>query len=48
MYYYCIIKCGKIIDIPMDINKFIPDDFQGKINETFFYIKGLCEECKGM
>jgi Fe2+ or Zn2+ uptake regulation protein len=41
-------KCGKILDIPMDMNKLLPDNFKGKITETFCYLKGLCEECKGM
>ena len=39
-------KCGCIIDLTMDIDKIIPKNFNGDIDETFFYIKGLCEKCK--
>ena len=39
-------KCNSIIDLPMDINRIIPKDFNGDIDETFFYLKGLCEKCK--
>ncbi|MDR2042148.1 MAG: transcriptional repressor [Tannerella sp.] len=38
-------KCGKIIDLDVDIEKFLPERFNGKIDETYFYLKGLCEEC---
>ena len=38
-------KCGKIIDLDMDMEKCLPEDFNGKIDETYFYLKGLCEKC---
>lgn len=38
-------KCGKIIDLDMDIEKFLPENFYGEIEETYFYLKGLCEDC---
>ena len=39
-------KCGQIIDLPMDINNFLPNNFSGDIEETYFYLKGICESCK--
>jgi Fur family peroxide stress response transcriptional regulator len=38
-------SCGKIIDLNMDMEKFLPENFSGKIEESYFYIKGLCEDC---
>ncbi|MDR2146884.1 MAG: transcriptional repressor [Tannerella sp.] len=39
-------ECDRIIDIDLDINQFLPENFRGEINESFFYLKGFCEECK--
>ena len=39
-------KCGRIIDITVDINNIIPKDFDGDIEDSYFYIKGVCENCK--
>jgi len=39
-------KCGRIIDLPMEIDKIVPEDFSGDMEEVYFYIKGLCEDCK--
>jgi Fur family peroxide stress response transcriptional regulator len=39
-------KCGVIIDLPININNFLPEDFRGEVDETYFYIKGVCEKCK--
>ena len=39
-------KCGQIIDLPMDIENFLPNNFSGDIEETYFYLKGICEDCK--
>ena len=38
--------CGRIIDLPMEINSFLPNDFKGDIEDTYFYLKGICEGCK--
>lgn len=38
-------KCGKIIDLDMDMEKCLPENFNGKIDETYFYLKGLCGKC---
>ena len=39
-------KCGQIVDLPMDIDNFLPNNFSGDIEETYFYLKGICENCK--
>ena len=39
-------KCGCIIDVSMDIESIIPKDFNGDIEESYFYLKGTCENCK--
>ena len=39
-------KCGCIIDISMNVDNFLPKDFKGDIEETYFYLKGVCENCK--
>ena len=39
-------KCGCIIDLPMNIDNFLPEGFNGDIENTYFYLKGLCEKCK--
>jgi Fe2+ or Zn2+ uptake regulation protein len=38
-------KCGKIIDLDIDIEKFMPENFDGQIEEAYFYLKGLCGNC---
>jgi Fe2+ or Zn2+ uptake regulation protein len=38
-------NCGQIIDLKMDIEKFLPEDFHGKIENMHFYLKGTCENC---
>jgi Fe2+ or Zn2+ uptake regulation protein len=38
-------KCGKIIDLQMNIEKFLPETFDGRIEEAYFYLKGLCGNC---
>jgi Fe2+ or Zn2+ uptake regulation protein len=37
--------CGKIIDLDIDTEQLLPKNFNGKIDETYFYLKGLCEDC---
>ena len=37
--------CGCIIDLPMNSDYFLPKDFNGIVDETYFYLKGLCEKC---
>ena len=37
--------CGCIIDIPMNLDNFIPKEFGGIIDESYFYLKGYCEKC---
>ena len=39
-------KCGCIIDLPMNVDNFLAKDFNGDIEETYFYLKGICENCK--
>jgi len=39
-------KCGQILDLPMDIDSFLPNNFSGTIEESYFYLKGICEDCK--
>ena len=39
-------RCGKIIDLPMNPKDMLPTDFKGQIDESYFYIKGLCGECE--
>ena len=39
-------KCGRIIDLQINIDNFLPNDFHGDIENTYFYLKGLCENCK--
>ena len=39
-------KCGCIIDVTMDIKSFMPKNFSGDIEESYFYLKGTCEDCK--
>ena len=38
-------RCGRIIDLPINVQNFLPKDFKGDIEETYFYIKGICENC---
>ncbi len=38
-------KCGTIIDLSMTGDHFLPKEFNGIIEETHFYLKGLCENC---
>ncbi|MDR0700483.1 MAG: transcriptional repressor [Tannerella sp.] len=37
--------CGRIIDLEIDTEQFLPKNFNGKIDETYFFLKGLCEDC---
>jgi Fe2+ or Zn2+ uptake regulation protein len=37
--------CGAIIDLDMDVEKFLPLNFRGKIEESYLYLKGVCEDC---
>ena len=39
-------RCGCIIDLPMNPDYFIPKDFNGVVDETYFYLKGYCEKCR--
>ena len=39
-------ECGCIIDLPIKSDFFVPTDFNGDIDETYFYLKGLCGKCK--
>ena len=38
--------CGCIIDLPMSTEQFLPQGFNGEIDESYFYLKGRCEKCK--
>ncbi len=39
-------KCGYIIDIPINPDSLLPKEFNGEIEDTYFYLKGICEKCK--
>ena len=39
-------RCGCIIDLPLNIEDYLPKDFNGNIEDTYFYLKGVCEDCK--
>ena len=39
-------ECGCIVDLPMSTNQVLPRDFNGDVEETYFYLKGHCEKCK--
>ena len=39
-------ECGSISDFPMNSDLFIPKNFKGDIENTYFYIIGICEKCK--
>ena len=39
-------KCGLIIDLPINPDFFLPKDFDGEIDESFFYLKGFCGQCR--
>ena len=39
-------ECGTIIDLPMSTEQFLPQGFNGEVEETYFYLKGHCEKCK--
>ena len=38
--------CGCIIDLPMSPDFFLPKEFHGVVDETYFYLKGHCEKCR--
>lgn len=38
-------KCGQIIDLPMNTDHLLPQGFKGQVEETYFYLKGTCENC---
>jgi len=38
--------CGHISDFPMNSDLFIPKNFKGDVEDTYFYMKGICEKCK--
>ena len=38
-------NCGCITDLAIDINSFLPKDFKGVIENSYFYFKGICEDC---
>jgi Fe2+ or Zn2+ uptake regulation protein len=39
-------SCGCIIDLKMNYEDILPKEFKGDIDEFYFYLKGLCENCK--
>ncbi|MDR0572566.1 MAG: transcriptional repressor [Tannerella sp.] len=39
-------KCGTIIDLSMNGENYLPKEFNGDVEETFFYLKGICGNCK--
>ena len=39
-------KCGCIIDLQINVENFLPTDFSGIIENTYFYLKGKCADCK--
>jgi Fe2+ or Zn2+ uptake regulation protein len=44
-HFHCK-KCGKITDMEIDLNQFLPEDFNAEISDLSFYLKGTCEKCK--
>ena len=38
--------CGCITDLPMSTQHVLPNGFSCEIEETYFYLKGICENCK--
>jgi Fe2+ or Zn2+ uptake regulation protein len=38
-------KCGNIVDLPMNTSFFLSEKFSGEIEESYIYLKGLCENC---
>jgi Fur family peroxide stress response transcriptional regulator len=40
-------KCSQIADLQIDISQVLPVHFQGKIEESHLYLKGVCEKCCG-
>ena len=38
--------CGCIIDLPLNTKHFLLEEFNGEIDETYVYLKGICEKCK--
>jgi Fur family peroxide stress response transcriptional regulator len=41
-------NCGRITDLHININSFLPEDFRGKIDDAYFYLKGNCEACSAL
>jgi Fur family peroxide stress response transcriptional regulator len=38
--------CGRIIDLPLNTKYVLPNEFKCIVEETYFYMKGICEICK--
>jgi len=39
-------ECGLISDLPFNSDIFLPTNFKGDIENTYFHIIGVCEKCK--
>ena len=40
-------ECGIIFDMDIKIENYLPANFNGEIDEVYFYMKGTCEKCTG-
>ena len=38
-------ECGKIFDLDISVDHYLPDNFNGVIDESYFYLKGTCARC---
>ena len=38
-------ECGKIFDLDINVDHYLPANFNGVIDESYFYLKGTCERC---
>jgi len=38
-------ECGCILDISVNADVFVPKGFEGTIDESYLYFKGVCEQC---
>jgi len=39
-------KCGNLFELSFDVKQFIPRSFNVEIEESYLYLKGLCEKCR--
>lgn len=38
-------NCGQITDLQINISDVLPKNFQGEIEESHLYLKGICKKC---